>query len=286
MHILPSGKLTVKGAIANLGTVLLQADAVHGQSGSLLVSGIARLSGGGRIAMSDLSATSDIINGTVGGDTLDNIDNTIAGFGRVGFNAMTLLNDAAGTIAAQGGTLFVAPSGGTTNLGLMEALGGTLDLAGTIANAGGTIAARNDGAGHSGTVRLDTATILGGVLTGDAADPGSVFTATNSTGNVLDGQINAVTLTPSVRLRLASVSALTLTGAISDQGTIALSGSGVFFDQSVLRVAGTATVGGGGTISLTDASGHGGTGDQIVTGTVKTDTLENAGQTAALNVIA
>ncbi len=285
LRILPRGKLTITGAIANLGTVLLQGDAVHGASASLMVSGTAHLSGGGRIQMSDLSGVDDWLNGALGTDTLDNIDNTIAGFGRIGFDALSLRNEAAGTIAAQGGTLFVAPSGagstGVTNLGLMEALGSTLDLGGTVANAGGTIAARNDGAGHSGTVVLDAVTIQGGVLTGDTTDPGSVITATNSTGNILDGQTNAVTIASSAQLQIGPTEQVTLKGTISDRGSIALSAaqSVAFFGQAILRVAGTATVSGGGTISLTDYSGNGGTATQIVTGTVKTDTLDNAGVT-------
>ena len=63
------------------------------------------------MSLSDVSgnglAASQVITGTVAGDTLDNIDNTISGYGLLGNGLMTLKNEAKGTIEATGGTLTV-----------------------------------------------------------------------------------------------------------------------------------------------------------------------------------
>jgi len=66
---------------------------------------------------------------TTGGATLDNIDNTIAGYGQLGAGALTLINEKAGTIEATGGTIVLDTGAvAATNKGLMEALGGTLTV--------------------------------------------------------------------------------------------------------------------------------------------------------------
>ena len=280
LHVAPRGSLTLKGSIVNLGTVLVQADGVKGASAAVQVAGTVHLGGGGQVALSDFSAVADSIYGASGADLLDNVNDAITGFGRLGFGALSLTNEAAGIIAAEGGILYVAP-GGTgstwTNLGLMEGLGGTLDLQGVVANASGTIAARSDGAHHSGLVVLDGVTVQGGTLDGDAADAASVIGA-GGTANVLDGSLAAVRLAAAAQLQLGPNNTLTLKGAIVDQGIIALSANSAnFYNQAVLQVSGHATLSGGGAVVLTDTSGTGGTHTQTITGLVATDTLENAG---------
>ena len=279
LHIVPDSTLEATGTIVNLGTVVIFSNTLSGVSPALVPAGTLVMTGGGRVAMSFAGGAPDYIRGTSDADLLDNVDNTIIGFGRIGEEQMSLLNEAAGTIAAQGGTL-IARIDSTVNHGLLEALGGTLQLIGTIANAGGTIAACNDGAGHSGTVLLAGVTIQGGVLTTDVADPASVITPLSSSANLLDGSTTAVTLAAGGQLQLGPSQKVTLTGAISNRGTIALAAQSVNFNSTAqLIVAGTATISGGGLISLTDTSGLGGTHEQSVTGTAKTDTLDNVDNT-------
>jgi hypothetical protein len=275
LHIVPDSEVTVTGTIDNIGTVTIFANTQSGVTPAIIVAGTAHLTGGGRVAMSYAGSANNAINGSSGADLFDNVDNTIIGFGRLGLDEMSLTNEAAGTIAAQGGeldALFAGAGDNLVNQGLLEALGGTLQIRGTVANAGGTIAARNDGARHSGTVDLVSATIQGGTLSGDAADAASVFVTTNV--SVLDGSASAVTIAGPAQIQ-NGIGTLVLKGAITDQGAIDLTGQG-YNSHSNLLVSGHVILSGGGTIALTDYSGLGGT-YQVIAGIGGADTLDNAG---------
>ena len=276
LRIVPDSEVTLTGTIINLGTVTIYSDTQSGVSPAIIVSGTARLMGGGRIAISSTGAVNDYIRGSSGADLLDNVDNMIIGFGHLGWNEMSLTNESAGTIAAQGGQLDILETETGDNLvnqGLLEALGGYLEIQGAVNNVGGTIVTRNDGAGHSGTVDLGSTSIRGGVLAGDATDSASVFVVKQT---VLDGSVNAVTLAASAQIQ-DTQAGLTLIGSIVDQGTIAVvaSQSVSYYSQAILHISGLVTLGGGGTLALVDYSGLGGSADQIVTGASSTDTLDN-----------
>ena len=111
---------------------------------TLHVGGVVTLSGGGTVSLLDVSgyglAAIEVITGTVAGDTLDNIDNTISGYGQLGNGLMTLKNEAKGTINATGGTLTVdTGKNSILNKHLIEATSGVLDLRSNVTNAAATI---------------------------------------------------------------------------------------------------------------------------------------------------
>ena len=87
---------------------------------TLDIAGATSFSGGGRVAMPGA-----LVTAIGAGNTLDNIDNTIVGFGTLDPGTMGLTNEAAGTLVASAGTLNVSVSGATiTNHGIMRAVAG------------------------------------------------------------------------------------------------------------------------------------------------------------------
>ena len=170
--------LTLAGSIVNdnnafgRSTIAVQGNASLGGVAVLQASGSVTLSGGGFVSLSETSGagtgyTQEITG--VSGDTLDNIDNTILGYGSIGVGdkTLTLINEAAGTIDANtAGDALVLNTGTNTvtNRGLLEATnGGTLDLHGSIANAGGTLLAAG------GIALLDGAVLSGGAIASSGA---------------------------------------------------------------------------------------------------------------------
>ena len=103
------------------------------------------LQGGGTVTLSTASGGGDaLLLQAAGGLTLTNVNNTIQGEGIIGFNGLTLVNEAGGTINANstGGSLIntlTIESAHVTNQGLMEATNnGVLNIdAVTINNQGG-----------------------------------------------------------------------------------------------------------------------------------------------------
>ena len=78
-----------------------------------------------------------VITGTVAGDTLDNIDNTISGYAELGNGLMTLKNEAKGTIEATGGTLTIdTGKNSIVNIGLLEGVSGALQVQSAVTNSG------------------------------------------------------------------------------------------------------------------------------------------------------
>ena len=145
-----------------------------------------------------------------------------------------------------------------------------LDLRSDITNTGGTIDA------NGGAVDLDRMTVIGGTLT---TENGGTIHVTGSAA--LAGIAGPVTLTLASHLEVDNGQTLTLEGAIVNQGTLSIVGNGAGFIDNIpnstafLDVSGTATLSGGGTISLFDSSGNGLAVTEVVTGTVAADTLDN-----------
>jgi hypothetical protein len=84
------------GTIANQGKIFLQSDSSRPNNHrSILLTGAVRLTGGGLVGLSDLASTgpaaTDAILGATGSDTLDNVDNRIAGFGAIGGSGQSTL---------------------------------------------------------------------------------------------------------------------------------------------------------------------------------------------------
>jgi hypothetical protein len=229
--------LGLDGAIVNAGTIGLAATSF---GTALLVSGTTTLSGGGQVVLSDSAG----LNQIAGSGTLINVDNTISGAGEIGQGAISLSNS--GTIMANGAHAIeldsVSGTIGNTGLLSVTASGGLL-LDSDVANAGGTILAN----GANSLVRLQNGvTIFGGALGGSAG--GSVAVGSGNTA-ALDG---TSPLTFSGRLLLADNAALGLCGVITNNGTIIVAGSSF---GSALLTSGTATLTGGGQVSLSDIAG-------------------------------
>ena len=194
------------GGLNNSGTISLNSVG----NGTLFEIGAAgvSLSGGGHVTLGD--NTNNYIYGAVGADTLTNVDNTISGAGHLGNAQLTLVNQAAGVInaSAAGNALVLNTSGHTvTNAGLIEATGaGGLTIQNTTVDnsTGGVLF------GAGGTVRLTSATLLGGVLKTSGA---GVITTTDR-GSVLNGLSGHVVTTPG-HVDIANNTSLTVVGMIT-----------------------------------------------------------------------
>ena len=150
---LPFGsQLTLEGSVDNTGTISLPA-----LDAKLLVSGTVTLTGPGSIILADASLSNEIL-GVTASDTLVNDGNTIAGSGDLGGGQMVLVNQAGGTIDADGanvldidtgankivndGKIESTAAGGETiasaieNDGVLSAKGGNLTVNGAVTGSG------------------------------------------------------------------------------------------------------------------------------------------------------
>ncbi len=269
--------LALTGTIDNLTTLNVSGSGYTGQTATLLTTGTATLTGGGTIALADVSGVgspaTQVITGTTAGDTLDNTDNTISGYGQLGTgdNKLTLINETHGTIDAIGRTLTVnTGTNVATNLGLAEATTtGVLDLQGTIANNGGKLL------GDGATVDLDGVIVRGGDI---ATANGGLVTVAGGNAT-LDGSLHAVTLDAKSQIVVGGGETLTLEGTIVNNTTLNISGSGYTGQAAVLKTSGTTTLTGKGTIALADVSGTGQSTSQVITDPVASDTLDNVDNT-------
>ena len=230
-------ELNLLGTIANAGT--LSEAYVHG-AGILIggaTGGTVTLTGGGTVTLaSGLQAA-----GT--NDVLDNVNNTIGGNASLGDGtALSLINEAAGVIAANDASLTVNTASRTVmNHGLLEATnGGALYLDSGVSNLGtGNIQAAG------GNVYLqDGSSVLGGTL---SSGGGSVVEITSgATLSVLNGVTNTGTV------QIADGSSTVLLGTITNTGTIFenyVHGTGLLIGPASGAV-GKVTLTGGGTITL------------------------------------
>ena len=173
-----------------------------------------------------------------GGNVLfTNTDGTIQGYGAIGYDGLSLLNQPAGIIQAtvSGQSLSLNGSGTFTNNGLMRAQnGGTLVLdgssAGTFTNAG-TIRSENgsnvsilfstldggtlDNTGSSGALTLNFGTLRDVTI----AAGSTVTTGVNTDGRLENTLINHGTLFPSTGEVIFIASDTTLSGGGVDRTT-------------------------------------------------------------------
>ena len=279
--IAPGETLTAKGSIVNLGTIGLDGD-LNAGAAVLAVAGSVTLSGGGQVSMADgsgnASPTSQTITGTLATDTLDNVDNLISGYGQIGAGTMTLINETKGTIEALGGTITVDTGAKViTNSGLLDGVGATLLLRGVVdGTKGGTVGAF-DALGIAGMALLDGATMRGGTIATDLKDPNSSLQLT-SNGGTLDGTSGAVTLAVGAQAVVGAAETLTVKGAIVNHGTLSVTGN-LFSGNATLLVNGAAVLSGGGTVSLSDASGYAYSSPEVITGSAASASLENVDNT-------
>ena len=241
--------LTLQGAATNSGVITVN---TAGNETSLTVgSGGLTLSGGGGLALTD--STANEVLGASAAATLTNVDNTISGAGQLGAGKMTLVNQAKGVIDATGANPLILDTGtgAVTNAGLIEATnpgnlsapGGLTIQSSKINNAGGAILA------SGATVRLAGADILGGTLETAGA---SVIQTADAT-SVLDGSTSAGAVSNQGSVAIADNTALTLTGAVVNNGTVALNSAG---DTTSLTITGATTLGGRGSVTLDDSTAN------------------------------
>ena len=259
--IMDAGSVSATTAFDNAGTLTLGS---VGNYTDLSIRSIVTLMGGGVVNVTSASRI-------LGGGTLINVDNTIQGDtanSNLGFDQLTLVNQAAGVIdanSASGAALTIDPdAGGLTNAGTLRASnGGVLTLSGydvgSFANTSTGVIEALDG---SQVQLVNGVTITGGVL------------STTGTGIIHDS--NGATLTNVTlqgALALDNSNALTLNGTITNNGVISVNSVGNYTD---IDITGTTTLMGGGVVNVTSASRILGGGTLInVDNTIQGDTANS-----------
>ena len=274
-----SGELDIKdGEINNSGTGAL--GIVIDASSKLLVDVASlALDGGGQVSLTGGTITGQAASS---GNELNNVDNTIVGFGTI--SNIDLDNDAAGTIDATGGTLILNTGATIDNAGLLEAtLGGTLDVKDSEINNTGT-GARGIVIGANSKLLVDVASLkldgggqvsfTGGTLTGAAPNAGNELENVNNTivgfgtiSNIqLDNEVAGVVDASGGTLTLAtgavidnaglleatSHGVLDVTDTTIDNTGTSTAGTGIVIDgtSTLLVDVGVLKLDGGGTVTL------------------------------------
>ena len=257
------GTLSLLGTIANSGAITLGStnDSTYLQVGpGGATPGTVTLTGSGVVTLSDNA--NNYFYGSVAGDGLINLNNTISGAGQLGSGQLVLTNDA--TIDATGSNALVLHTGNTVaNNGLIEATGtgGLLLQNDTVSNASGTVLAAGS------TVSLQNgATIAGGLVQSTGA--GVVQVSYNESGT-LSGLASALTLQG--QFQATDYGSLSVLGTIVNTGTISLLSTN---DSTELMVASpTVTLTGAGSVVLDDNANN------YIFGAVAADTLVNTNNT-------
>ena len=227
LQLAAGAQLYFDGNLVNSGTVQI--------GGNFLADGpTITVSGGGVLALAggDIASIRDASGSPLQYDAFTNADNTIDGFGTIGAANLTFpirfTNQA--LVRADGGApLYV--KGATTNSGTIENTGtSTLDLAGEVQNAGGTILSQSS----TGSFALDGTNIHGGRL---LATGGGGFVGFGSV--TLDNQTSALTLDGNLTMQAGST--LTVLGSLGGSGTIFAAGARLV--QSGLKNIGVPVVG-------------------------------------------
>jgi hypothetical protein len=281
LQIADGASLTLAGTIANGGTISLQANSLAGDTATLMIAGTVRLTGGGRIALSDNPGEQgDSVVGAAAGATLANVDNTIAGSGLLGGGTLaisngglieatvaatqldidlgghTLTNLAGGRLLGAGGTL-VLDNLALANAGIIGAGdAGKTVLHTTVTNgnlATGTLTGGTWSAVAAG--RGATLDITGGTVAADAADivlsgVGSTIGAWNGSAyQSIAGSLKTIAATGT--LAVLGGRGYTTTLALTDAGQVVLAGG--TFQAAGLTVAAGGTFVGSGTVEGTIA---------------------------------
>ncbi len=269
--------------ISNAGSILLNGGGGSGGNpiAYLELDTNTALSGGGTLTLSVASGGGTaVITQAVSGLTLTN-SSTIQGTGIIGVgtgiigaNGLSLVNQSGGTVNANVSSSALLLNGGPiTNAGLLVANGGGILQSGgilqidgiTVNNAGGNITA-NSGS----TVQLYAGTdIQGGTLTNNG---GTLGTVAGSTA-VLDGSTKGPLIINGT-YTADTGSRTTLLGTITNNGTIQVNGgSGT---NAILELLANTALSGGGTLTLSTASGG---GTAYIYQTVSGVTLTNGNNT-------
>ncbi|HEY2178592.1 MAG TPA: hypothetical protein VGH15_08415 [Caulobacteraceae bacterium] len=216
-HLLgTTATLEIGGTFTNTGLIAVDAQPkVLGildddQTATLEISRHVLLNGGGEVTLSH--QRNDYISGVSGVTALlDNVDNTISGAGAI--NRLTLINEKAGIVDATGPSfLSINSHDPLQNAGLLEASShGTLLISRTIIDNTGAIAAQN-----TGKVVIQSVDVRGGLV----ETFGSGVIVTNNRSDELDGSASPVTVIGNLRVR--NNTALTLNGAIDNEGRIVM----------------------------------------------------------------
>jgi|HubBroStandDraft_1064217.scaffolds.fasta_scaffold00057_21 fibronectin-binding autotransporter adhesin len=234
LNVQNNGEISASGTITNNGTITLQA---AGNQTYLYAGAATTLTGTGTLVM---SSTNNQYTANLDGANGFTNDETITGAGTI--DSGVFVNN--GTINANtsGQTLTLQSFTTATNTKTMEASGGgTLELNGsTWTNTNATIEAET-----GSTVNLtNSATINGGTLT------------TSGTGviNVLaNNYVYLSGVTNSGTLNVQNNTQLSLTGAITNTGTVTLQATG---NATYLIINGAVTLNGSGTIDMTSLNGQ------------------------------
>src|ERR1039457_4730653 len=254
----------------------LQVNGGNGYNTYLYIPAAVTLTGGGTVNLSTIAASGG--NATLlleNGITLDNVNNTIQGEGRIYNNGTVFNNHASGLINANsaGGLLTTVLSleyGIFNNTGLIEATNnGALQLISTtVNNTGGGVITAN-GAGTS--VTLTGTTIQGGTLNNNG---GAFFGTPVGNTDYLDGSTSAGALTIKGTYTTDFGANTYLYGTINNQGNLLVNGGNG--SNSYLFVnTGTVTLTGGGTVSLSTIAANGGNANLNVSGGTTLDNISN-----------
>jgi PEP-CTERM motif len=253
--------LFVSGTFTNNGALQLTSGAnntIFGLNTSVL------LTGGGTVTMAETGGGGVFIQQTVGGLTLENVNNLIQGAGTIGNGGLFFQNDAGGTVNANasGLTVLLDGSGNVTNLGLLEATGGgTLEIASTtVNNQGGNIS------GLGGTVLVSSGTLQGGTLNG------TFQTVANGVATLDGATHGTITLSSGTTYATGNNTDLFTTGTINNNGDIQLT-SGA--NNTFLELNNNTTLTGNGTVTLAES----GAGSVFVSQTAGGLTLDNFSNT-------
>ena len=191
------------------------------------------------------------IEQAVGGLTLTNVNNLIQGSGVIGNNGMSLVNHATVNANVSGQALILEGMSNTlTNTGILEASnGGILQINGvTVNNAGGGTITANAGT----SVQLFGSTVIqGGALTNN----GSFFGTPINSVAYLDGSTGAGAITINGNYTNDVNADTHLLGTINNKNNFQVNGgSGA---NAIMIIDNNVTLQGGGTVTLSTASGGG-----------------------------
>ncbi len=238
--------LRLSGAIANSGSI--STDALGNATNVRIESGGVTLSGGGTVSFQSTSG----INGASTGARLTNVDNTIRGSGNLGQNSAAITNSTAGVIAADidGQTLLLDPVATATDGGVSFVNNGVLR-----ASNGGTLLLTGSGGGDFTNNNLIEALDLSTVrFTTNVSVTGGTLSSTGSGQFIVNSGQNAffTNITNNGLLIADNNSDLGISGTINNTGTIRLISVGNPTDLEIQ--AGGATLTGGGTLTLSNAT--------------------------------
>jgi len=251
------------GAINNTGSIQVNA---AGNNTFLTMSGGVNLTGAGTVTLST-SGNGTAALATTGGDQLlTNVNNTLQGFGIIGWNGLEVTNQ--GTINANvSATALTLNPSVFTNQGLLQASsGGILSLSGsTISNRTGTIQVN----GATSSVQfVNNATIQGGTLAGVN---NGIFTIPSGNAITLDGSsLGALTIAGTYAV--ANNSNTNLLGTINNTGAIQVNAGG---NNTFLTMVSSVSLTGNGTVTLT----KGGNGTAALATSGGNQTLTNMSNT-------